>query len=726
MKKTSLLISILLMLFALNAFATVTVETARVQYNCNGTTTAYTYPFEILANDDLLAITATSAGVESTLVLNTDYTVTGAGSSSGTLTLTAGSKCPSGSTLTMLRNIELQQQTDYVDGAAFSAESLEGAIDKQMLIIQQQEEKLARVPMLPKSSTLSGVTLDNPVAGEYLRWNTTADGIESTSSVSTTGSYTPSGTGAVARTVDAKLGEFLSVKDFGATGDGITDDAAAFQAAITAALAADVDLYVPAGIYNVLTGLTVTNGGTKSFNLKGAGQYLTQIVTPATGSPGALSSGSIITWTCTGPPTTISDMMILADTGGNRNIDALNITSSNGVTVKNLWLASAYAGLKVDSSSNIRISDVQAEYNTMDFYLYKSYMVTMNGYHSYRSLRHGVYVHENNSYSTAGTSGGIVLNAGSIVDAGYNGTAEGAGIHVDSLIPVSINGVEINSSDGTGYWPLSGITVTTGNVYIGNPLISWAYEYGIKAVAGNVTVMGGNIRKIGYYDQTTPWVTVGAFADTNVENFKVIGTTINSEGYGVYTKAKRTELIGITTTDCNNGGSTGSVNSTTGVVAINLDPQVAETHFKMIGSHLYNASGTGKTGLYITATATPTAGFVEVAHNDVYTNSFDTPLSSALPAANIASYIWDANTGLVKTEASGSSTINSGATSAVITHGLGLTPSAEHISIVGKENPSNSVGTIWVDTITSTQFTVNVENDPGASNWDFGWKARIR
>ena len=49
--------------------------------------------------------------------------------------------------------------------------------------------------------------------------------------------YTPAGTGAVTTTVQAKLRQYVSVMDFGAVGNGTTDDTAAIQAAINAVVA---------------------------------------------------------------------------------------------------------------------------------------------------------------------------------------------------------------------------------------------------------------------------------------------------------------------------------------------------------------------------------------------------------------------------------------------------------------------------------------------------------
>ena len=66
--------------------------------------------------------------------------------------------------------------------------------------------------------------------------------------------FLQTGTGATARTVDAKLKDTVSVKDFGAVGDGVADDTAAIQAAINT----NKEVFVPKGTYNLSASLTMT------------------------------------------------------------------------------------------------------------------------------------------------------------------------------------------------------------------------------------------------------------------------------------------------------------------------------------------------------------------------------------------------------------------------------------------------------------------------------------
>lgn len=65
-------------------------------------------------------------------------------------------------------------------------------------------------------------------------------------------SYTPGGTGAVTTNVQTKLRQTVSVKDFGAVGDGVTNDTAAVQAAITSATANKNTLIFPTGTYKLI------------------------------------------------------------------------------------------------------------------------------------------------------------------------------------------------------------------------------------------------------------------------------------------------------------------------------------------------------------------------------------------------------------------------------------------------------------------------------------------
>lgn len=116
-------------------------------------------------------------------------------------------------------------------------------------------------------------------------------------------SYVPAGTGAVATTVQSKLREVVSVKDFGAKGDGTTDDTTAIQAAITYAQSGNgCVVYMPAGIYVISDTITITPtySGTfpqtlqTSVGLKGDGQHATWITWASTVQPTVARKAAIV------------------------------------------------------------------------------------------------------------------------------------------------------------------------------------------------------------------------------------------------------------------------------------------------------------------------------------------------------------------------------------------------------------------------------------------------
>ena len=98
--------------------------------------------------------------------------------------------------------------------------------------------------------------------------------------------------GAVGKTVHQKLQESVSVKDFGAVGDGVTNDTAAVQAAFNYIAANPVALYVPTGSYLLSAQISVTSN--KTINVYGDGVDLTVFVWTATATGGG---GLSITFT---------------------------------------------------------------------------------------------------------------------------------------------------------------------------------------------------------------------------------------------------------------------------------------------------------------------------------------------------------------------------------------------------------------------------------------------
>jgi hypothetical protein len=81
-------------------------------------------------------------------------------------------------------------------------------------------------------------------------------------------SFTQAGTGAIVRSIDSKLKDWVSVEDFGAFGNDTANDTAAIQAAITS-LSSGGTVYFPAGTYKCDGVLTISNANVR---LQGVGR----------------------------------------------------------------------------------------------------------------------------------------------------------------------------------------------------------------------------------------------------------------------------------------------------------------------------------------------------------------------------------------------------------------------------------------------------------------------
>lgn len=130
---------------------TVSTTGLRITHQGNGATTAFAFPFRFLANSDLQVILIQADGTEVPQVINTNYTVAGAGvESGGTVTMLVAPA--SGEKLFIRRELELTQEIDYITGDRFPAETHEEALDRLTMIAQQVDETVARAVKVPETS----------------------------------------------------------------------------------------------------------------------------------------------------------------------------------------------------------------------------------------------------------------------------------------------------------------------------------------------------------------------------------------------------------------------------------------------------------------------------------------------------------------------------------------------------------------------------------------------
>ena len=148
---------------------TISSEVSRNDYVGNGATSVYPYTFRIIASSDLLVTWADTAGVETILTLDVDYTVSGVGSGGGGNVTLTGGNLTSGYALTIRRVRPLTQETDVRNQGAFYPETHEDAFDHQIMVSQQLDDSMERALKLPE--TEAGTSASTTIPGADSRAN---------------------------------------------------------------------------------------------------------------------------------------------------------------------------------------------------------------------------------------------------------------------------------------------------------------------------------------------------------------------------------------------------------------------------------------------------------------------------------------------------------------------------------------------------------------------------
>ena len=247
----------------------------RVHYVADGAQAAFTYPFPIFAEGDI------EVRLDG-LIQMAGYVVTGAGDSDGGA-VHFYEPPPPGCAVSLRRELPVARNTDFQENGVLRARTLNDELDYQVAALQEVKEGLGTALRLDPSEAGGATTL--PLRGA--RANKLL-GFDSAGAVTV---FDRDGAalslpfqGAVPRTVEDKLAERLSARDFGAVGDGAADDGPALQAAMNAAAASGKRLEVGEGTFRTSMPL-VLPGAAAGLTMRG------QILYAGPGGRAALTLG---------------------------------------------------------------------------------------------------------------------------------------------------------------------------------------------------------------------------------------------------------------------------------------------------------------------------------------------------------------------------------------------------------------------------------------------------
>lgn len=159
--------------------------TVKESYDGDNSTTDFAITPGIIEDDSseikvYIRDESSSVITETIQVEGSDYTLTGRPDVNSQHTTVSFVSAPASTDkVIIIRQLDLTQELDATGNGEFKLVEHETAYDRFVAMIQQLQEQIDRTAKLKITSAVSGLSMDDPTAGYFLRWNSAANGIES-------------------------------------------------------------------------------------------------------------------------------------------------------------------------------------------------------------------------------------------------------------------------------------------------------------------------------------------------------------------------------------------------------------------------------------------------------------------------------------------------------------------------------------------------------------------
>ena len=537
----------------------------------------------------------------------------------------------------------------------------------------------------PTSGTLTNCTFPT------LNQNTTGTAAGLSAALNATGvNYTSGGTGAVTRTAASKFQETVSVKDFGATGNGVTDDTAAIQAAINYAGTLGVHgygdplgatVFFPAGMYNVSSTLNMVDGGVTlcgdgklSTTLNATGNYGNIIYVNGTNSNAIKNLGFQ------------SHASVAHTTGA-----CIYLNNANAITIRDV---------EFSATTNIEIWNAITIFSGYNIFIEDT---TIIGYSNY-GIQLGV------AGNTASLTQNVFLTNVEVSGGPSGSIAAIVCYHITGFVFVNVGG--INNKTMFLVSPSVGQQVSYG----------FSYQLAADTSSSNGMIIQNNGGEVDNLNFTDCWASsstaeFGVVITGNVKSITFTGLrAINNYKAGV--QISTTGGISPAYITFNNCQILANAQGLLGNSGYDIGSNV--THFSIIGGVSSNAgwafAGHQNYGILMSSGC----DYYSIIGCDVSSNT-----TSGILGPTSTNITIEGNIGYI-TRNLGTASIATTTSSIVVTHGLSSTPTVANIQVTPTSSlAASGVNSFWVSTPTSTTFTINVNANVTTTAMTFAWSARV-